>query len=99
MSVPLRLLALVALAGLAGCGSQAPAPAAPATGGEVLPGTVSDAMLDTSRSRAEPPLLPVRPTDAAPGNVAAASEAADDLAPEPAPAAAGDAAPANPPPR
>ncbi|HEY6816160.1 MAG TPA: hypothetical protein VI168_11515 [Croceibacterium sp.] len=50
-------LALPALALLAGCGGDAPAgDDSRAASGEVLEGTISDAMLPVDRVRSEPPL-------------------------------------------
>ncbi|GAO54327.1 hypothetical protein [Novosphingobium sp. MD-1] len=96
-------LALVACATLAGCGKKAGNDngKAQAAGGEVLPGTVSDAMIDLDRSQAEAPLQAPKPGEAAKAGAAApvadASAAADQSAPDatpgvPAPAA-GAAAP------
>jgi hypothetical protein len=70
---------------LAGCGKAAQPPAGKAAGAQVLPGTISDAMLNLDQSRAQPLLQPP------PRPVAAASEAASD-APSDAPA---EAEPAN----
>jgi len=50
------LLALPALALLAACGGDAPADDSRAASGEVLEGTISDAMLPIDRVRSEPPL-------------------------------------------
>ena len=64
---------------------------AQAAGGEVLPGTVSDAMIDLDTSTATPPLEPVRPSgDARVARVPAgdASDAASEDAPASAPAPA-----------
>lgn len=52
-------LALAPLLLLAGCDSLTAPKAGPTASGEVLPGTVSDAMLNTDRSQAQPPLTPV----------------------------------------
>lgn len=58
-----RTIALVAFSlALGGCEKKAENPAAGAAGGEVLPGSVSDAMLDTDQSQAQAPLVDVRPT-------------------------------------
>lgn len=56
MTVKRLLLALPALALLAACGGNAPADDGRAASGEVLEGTISDAMLPTDRVRSEPPL-------------------------------------------
>ena len=50
------LLALPALALLAACGGNAPATDGRAASGEVLEGTISDAMVPVDRVRSEPPL-------------------------------------------
>ncbi|MCW1382284.1 hypothetical protein OLX02_05570 [Novosphingobium sp. KCTC 2891] len=81
-------LALVAMTG--GCGKKADEGKVQAAGGEVLPGTVSDAMLDLDHSQAEAPLQAVQPSGAAkaakaPVEEASADAAAADVA-EPAPA-------------
>jgi len=77
---------------LAACGRQSDGQGAKAAGGEVVAGTISDAMLDTSTSQAEAPLMPVQ-AEKAPGSMprADASDAGaedDDAA---APAIATDA--------
>jgi hypothetical protein len=53
-------LALALLAGLAltGCQDKKQAPAQGTAGGEVLPGSVSDAMLPIDTVRSQPPLAP-----------------------------------------
>lgn len=84
-------LALVACATLVGCGKKAGNDngKAQAAGGEVLPGTVSDAMIDLDRSQAEAPLQAPKPGEAAKAGAAApvadASAAADESAPDAAP--------------
>ena len=50
------ILALPALALLAACGGDAPASDGRSASGEVLEGTISDAMLPVDRVRSEPPL-------------------------------------------
>ena len=50
------LLALPALALLAACGGDAPANDSRSASGEVLEGTISDAMLPVDTVRSEPPL-------------------------------------------
>jgi hypothetical protein len=50
------LLALPAVALLAACGGDAPANDSRSASGEVLEGTISDAMLPVDRVRSEPPL-------------------------------------------
>jgi len=57
MTVKRPFLALPVLALLAGCGGDAPAgDDSRAASGEVLEGTISDAMLPVDRVRSEPPL-------------------------------------------
>jgi len=70
---------------LAGCDQLSAPKAGPTASGEVLPGTVSDAMLNTDQSQAEAPLAPV--ANSAPGkdagkSGAAASESAPDTSEE-----------------
>jgi hypothetical protein len=66
-----RILLASCLA-LAGCGKAAEQPAGKAAGAQVLPGTISDAMLNLDQSRARPLLQPV------PRTVVSASDAASD---------------------
>lgn len=82
---PIVALALLALAA---CGKAAPPPAGKAAGADVVAGTISDAMLDTDRSRTMAPMQPVK-ARAKPG--ASASDAAED-APDDADPAAPDSA-------
>jgi hypothetical protein len=56
MTVTRLFLALPALALLAACGGNAPADDGRAASGDVLEGTISDAMLPVDRVRSEPPL-------------------------------------------
>jgi len=49
---------LMALLMLAGCGQSSSPQAGPTASGEILPGTISDAMLETDRSQASAPLAP-----------------------------------------
>lgn len=59
----IRTLALIAFSlALGGCKQEAKNSAAGAAGAEILPGSVSDAMLDTDQSRAQAPFVAVRPT-------------------------------------
>lgn len=76
-------LALGALMMLAGCDAAFAPKAGPTASGEVLPSTVSDAMLNTDRSQAEAPLAPAAPTAADKTNrpMAASDPAADPDAP------------------
>ena len=74
-------LALAPLLMLAGCDSLTAPKAGPTASGEVLPGTISDAMLNTDRSQAQPPLAPVANSPAAEdkkADGASQSEAAPD---------------------
>jgi hypothetical protein len=50
--------ALAQLLLLSGCGTSNTPQAASTASGEILPGSISDAMLDTSGSQAEAPLAP-----------------------------------------
>ena len=57
-------LALLALTlALAACGSEKKPAAAGTAGGEVLPGSVSDAMLPVDTVRSQPPLAPKPDSD------------------------------------
>ena len=81
LPLPVLGLMLSPLLLLAGCGKQSASQAGPTASGEVLPGTVSDAMLDTDRSQAEAPLAPgaaTTATKAGTGMASAASEPAAD---------------------
>jgi hypothetical protein len=51
-------LALCLLLVLAGCGTQSTPKTGATASGDILPGTVSDGMLNTDRSQAEAPLAP-----------------------------------------
>ncbi len=78
---PVSALASVLLLMLAGCDGLSAPKAGPTASGVVLPGTVSDAMLNTDRSQAQPPLAPAAISPAnkdRKANGAAASEAASD---------------------
>lgn len=55
------MTALAACVLLTGCGRKSDDSKAQAAGGEVLPGTVSDAMIDSDRSQAQAPLLAPSP--------------------------------------
>lgn len=92
MSKPARLLFLAPLVfglALSGCGKKDADKGAKAAGGEVLPGTVSDAMIDLDTSTATPPMQAVRASNSAKADKAPASDASS---------AAEDAAPAGAPP-
>lgn len=71
----LNLAAATALT-LAGCKEQSEVKA-PAASGEVLPGTVSDAMLDTDQSQAQAPVMAVHQSGSAPADEGGAVLAAD----------------------
>jgi hypothetical protein len=53
-----RLIAFAALAALTACGEAKKQPGQATAGGEVLEGSVSDAMLPVDRVRSQPPLAP-----------------------------------------
>lgn len=75
--------ALAPLLLLASCGKSSAPQAASTASGEILPGSVSDAMLDTDRSQAQPPLAPAAHSAAkkVDSNASAeASETATDVA-------------------
>lgn len=72
-----------------GCGKKAEEAASSAAGGEVLPGTISDAMIDLDTSTASPPLAAVHAE-----RKSAAPEASEAVAEEPAAEPAAPAAPA-----
>ncbi len=99
-----RLCLLIAPAALlASCGDkQAPAnDDGRSSSGEVLEGTISDAMLPVDTVRSQPPLLKIAPTSAASGAAAdaqgdEAEEGEAETAPDAAATAPGDGAPAAP---
>jgi hypothetical protein len=72
---------------LSSCNQQTPDSKVAAAGGEVLPGSISDAMIDLDTSTAAPPLAPVKSTTRAKPASDASSAATED---EPAAAASGD---------
>lgn len=75
---------------LASCNQQAEQGKATAAGGEVLPGSISDEMIDLDTSTASPPLAPVK--HSAPKKDAAdKTDATDQKKAEPAPEAAAPA--------
>ena len=67
----------------AACGQKTEDGATAAAVGEVLPGSISDAMIDLDTSTASPPMAPVR-ADPAKKAAPSASGAADEEAPSPA---------------
>ncbi|NLR39523.1 hypothetical protein [Novosphingobium sp. ERW19] len=73
-----RLIVLPLALGLAlgGCGKKADDKAAAAAGAEVLPGTISDDMIDLDTSTASPPLAPARTEKKKKAAAPSASEAA-----------------------
>lgn len=73
------LAAALGLLALAACDSGKKAATPGKAGGEVLPGSASDAMLPVDTVRSQPPLAP-RPTEGARGASANATSAADDAA-------------------
>ncbi|MDF8332967.1 hypothetical protein [Novosphingobium cyanobacteriorum] len=90
------LVAAALSATVSGCGGKGEEKGAKAAGGEVLPGTISDAMIDTSHSQAQAPLMPAKvdkPKLDLPGTDA--SEAADSPVAESAPAPTDAANPAD----
>jgi hypothetical protein len=68
--LPVTCLALLQ----AGCGKGADQPAGKAAGAEVLPGTISDAMINVDQSQSQPLLQP------APPSKTTAADAPDDAA-------------------
>lgn len=58
--LPIALLPIALGLALGGCGKKADDKAATAAGAEVLPGTISDDMIDLDTSTASPPLAPAR---------------------------------------
>lgn len=89
------------LAVLTGCDSFSAPKAGPTASGEVLPGTVSDAMLSTDRSQAQPPLAPVANSPADKDKTVDGAKSSSDAAPDASAAAetglANEAAPMVPP--
>lgn len=93
----LRHLTLALCIAMAACGQKADDGKATAAGGEVLPGSISDAMIDLDTSTASPPLAPVK-ASAKKASAPEASEAAleGDAAPAAAAPAPTPSAPASP---
>lgn len=77
---PKPALALCATLGLlvAGCDKQAESTSEDAVTGEVLPGSISDAMIDLDTSTATPPMAPVIPTEKTPAKALASDDAPDE---------------------
>lgn len=103
------VFALASVLLLGGCGTSSAPQASATASGEILPASVSDAMLETDRSQAKAPLAPAAHSAAAKAEASTAAESSDsasdttaspDAAPaDPAPAApkvAASAKPANP---
>ena len=91
-------LALMLGLGVGACQGEK-APEQNGAAGEILPASVSDAMLPLDTVRSQPPLAPQvdpggRPGDRAHGTPDGSDEEADAEASEPAPAASGTTAPA-----
>lgn len=81
---------------LSGCSKSSAPQAGSTASGEILPGSVSDAMLDTDRSQAQAPLAPAAHSAVAkvePDTSVAASDAATDAPVDPAAASAETAPP------
>jgi len=75
--VPTVALALLLM--LAGCDTSSAPKAGATASGEVLPGTVSDAMLSTDRSQAESPLAPAVQSAASKESAAAGSASSESV--------------------
>lgn len=93
--LPVRslVLAFVPLLLLGACKSSSGPQAASTASGEILPGSVSDAMLETDRSQAQAPLAPTSHGAASKVDTDALAEASDSAA---AASPASDAHPADP---
>ncbi|WP_068070736.1 hypothetical protein [Novosphingobium lentum] len=86
LTFPARTIVLAALACalLAGCGGAKKDDAkAQAAGGQVLPGTVSDAMIDLDGSQAQAPLVDPGAAAAQAGSSPGLAATSDDSAPDP----------------
>ncbi len=85
------ILALAPLLLLGACGKSSAPQASSTASGEILPGSVSDAMLETDRSQAQAPLAPAAHSSAAKADSSATGDssaaAADAAAPTEAAAA------------
>lgn len=93
--LPSRSVAVVLfpLLALGACNSSSAPQASSTASGEILQGSISDAMLETDRSQAQAPLAPAAHNAAAKVDASASAEASDPAAD---PAAATDIAPADP---
>lgn len=91
MTVKRLILALPVLALLAGCGDDAASGDGRAASGEVLEGTISDAMLPVDRVRSEPPLADPAAFAQTRGGASESGETTDGDAAEPEADAAGPA--------
>ena len=78
-----RFLACTALVLLGACGKGAEPPAGKAAGAQVLPGTISDSMLNVDRTQSQPLLAPPPPPKGLAVDTAS-DDAADTAAPAPA---------------
>ncbi len=68
---------LVPLLALGACNSSSTPQASSTASGEILPGSISDAMLDTDRSQAQAPLAPAAHSAAAKVDAGASADASD----------------------
>lgn len=84
---PLAAIALLSVIALGGCKKDAPTQAA--ASGQILPGSISDAMVPEDQLTSQPPLAP---QTGRPGKAAASADATDAAAADE--AAPADAAPA-----
>jgi len=77
--LPSRFLAkaLAPMLLLGGCGQSSSPQASSTASGEILPGSVSDAMLDTDGTQAQAPLAPAARSAVAKGDASTAAEASD----------------------
>lgn len=73
---------------LGACGKSSAPQAGPTASGEILPGTVSDAMLETDRSQALAPLAPATHSASARADASTAADASEAANDAPAPAEA-----------
>lgn len=71
------VFALAAVLLLSGCGKSSAPQASSTASGEILPGSVSDAMLDTDQSQAQAPLAPAAHSTAPKADASSATDASD----------------------